>query len=250
MNTNAFVEHHLSNMTIGEGFWTLNVDTVVMSVGLALVTFLSMWGVALRLRLNPGRLQNFFEVIVEFLNAEVDKSCYEHRRVIGPFALSLFSLVLSMNLMDFLPVDLGGFLVESLGYHDNFKLVPSADLNTTVALAFFSILFIQLYAIWAQGIKIYLYNFLSHPFGIKVFPINIFFRCLEEVTRCLSLSLRLFGNMFAGELIFVMIALLPLIFQVPAGLFWALLHILVVFLQAFIFTVLVITYFNLTLTHE
>jgi F-type H+-transporting ATPase subunit a len=167
--------------------------------------------------------------------------------LIAPLALSIFMWVFLMNFMDLLPVDLLPLIGRSMDIH-YLRVVPTADLNTTLGLSLSVFLLIILCNIKVKGVGGFLTEVLSSPFGIKLFPINIIFRCVDEIAKPLSLSLRLFGNMYAGELIFILIAMMPWYVQWAPGWLWAVFHILIITLQAFIFMMLTIVY--LSMAHE
>lgn len=249
-NPTTYIQHHLHSLQIGEGFWTLNLDTLI--VGFLLMGLIVLLGYKVNKKLElgvPGSFQNVIEIIVEFVDTQIrDTFLNRPSPMVGPISLSIFLWIFLMNSMDFLPVDLVPKIVNSLFGVNYFKVVPTTDPFTTFGLAisvFFCTLF---YNIKIKGPINYLKNYLYHPFGKLFIPFNIFMTIVEELAKPLALALRLFGNMFAGELVFLLIALLPWwILWVP-GSIWAIFHILVVTLQAFIFMVLTIMYLNMA--HE
>lgn len=263
MGTVEYIQHHLTNNHIGEGFWTFNLDTIVISLLLgALIIF-----VAARLgrRLEsgtPGGFQNFVESILDFVATNVKDAFPGHNPLIAPLALTIFLWVWIMNFMDLIPVDLLPYLYQIVtgDPHAHLKVVPTTDLNTTLAMAFTVFALIVFYNIKVKGIVGFIKMFLFHPFGKFLVPVNIVMTLIEEVSKPLSLALRLFGNMFAGELVFLLIALIGGTLAVgAAALFWAplqvlldlgwlIFHLLVITLQAFIFMVLTIVY--LGMAHE
>jgi F-type H+-transporting ATPase subunit a len=194
----------------------------------------------------PGRLQNFVEVAIEFVQRTVHESYHGKSQLIAPLALTLFLWIFLMNALDLVPVDLLPGLLGLLGV-PHFKIVPTADPNMTFAMSisvFFLILFYNFTVKgWRLGKEV-----LTSPFGPWLFPLNIAFRLLEELVKPFSLALRLFGNMFAGELIFVLIAMLPWWSQWLPGGIWAIFHILIITIQAFIFMMLTIAY--LSMAHD
>ena len=165
---------------------------------------------------------------------------------IPSIALTIFLWIFSMNLMDLLPVDLVPRLLHPFGI-DHFKVVPSADPNATFAMSLTVFALIIFFNIKAKKHRLFK-ELLTFPFGPYLFPINIAFRIVEECVKPLTLSLRLFGNMFAGELIFILIAILPWWAQWPPGGIWAVFHILVITLQAFLFMMLTVIY--LSMAHD
>jgi F-type H+-transporting ATPase subunit a len=201
---------------------------------------------------NPRGLQNFLEVVVEFVDTQVREIFAGRNPLVAPLALTIFLWVFLMNAMDLIPVDLLPKVASMIGIH-NLKVVPTTDLATTFGLAVSVFALIVFYSIKVKGAVGYVKTFLFHPFGKWLMPVNIVMTTIEEVAKPVSLALRLFGNMFAGELLFMLIALLAfawymLPFQVLLGSLWAIFHILVVTLQAFIFMLLSIVY--LSLAHQ
>lgn len=249
-NPTVYIQHHLHALQIGEGFWTLNLDTIIVGILMAALIVGLGYKVTRNLKADvPGNLQNFLELIVEFVDTQIrDTFLSRPSPLVGPIAFSIFTWIFLMNSMDFLPVDLVPKAANYLFGADYFKVVPTTDPFTTFALAL-SVFFLTLgYNIKIKGLKNYLKNYLSHPFGIWLMPFNIFMTIVEELAKPLALALRLFGNMFAGELVFLLIALLPWWILWLPGSIWAIFHILVVTLQAFIFMVLTIMYLNMA--HE
>jgi len=232
------------------GFWVLNLDTLIISWLLGIVFILLMRFTAKRMTVNiPGLWQNFIEFIFEWVDGLVKESSGKESFFIGSLALTIFIWTFLMNFMDLLPVDLTPKLASFLGAKD-FRAVPTADWLTTFGLSipvFFLIIF---YNIKAKGFKNFGKELLIAPFGPWCAPLNIMFRLLEECVKPLSLSLRLFGNLFAGELIFVLIALLPWWSQWTVGSLWAIFHLLVITIQSFIFMMLTIVYLSMAQTTE
>ena len=258
MTTAQYIEHHLTHLTynvktgqwLDDGsFWVLNVDSLVMAwiVGFAFL-FLFRY-VAVRVTTGiPGKLQNFVESMLDFTSGLVKESFHGECALIAPLALTIFCWVFLMNFMDLVPVDLIPRLLNLLGV-EHFKIVPTADPNMTFGISLGVFLLIVYYNFKIKGPIGVLKEMLTFPFGPWLFPINIMFRIVEELVKPFSLALRLFGNMFAGELIFILVAsMLPWWAQwIPAG-FWAIFHILIITIQAFIMMMLTIVY--LTMAHE
>ncbi|CAK0751033.1 ATP synthase Fo complex subunit a [Gammaproteobacteria bacterium] len=248
-NPTVYIQHHLHSLQIGDGFWTVNLDTMIVGVSLALVL---VWvAYAIGRRPDPGTpsgLQNFIEMVVEFVETQIrDTFLGRPSALVGPVSFTIFAWVFLMNAMDFLPVDLIPKLVSMAGV-EHFKVVPTTDPYTTFALSIAVFLLTFFYNLKMKGAANYFKGYLYHPFGKWLIPFNIFMTIVEEVAKPLSLALRLFGNMFAGELVFLLIALLPWwVLWIP-GSVWAIFHILVVTLQAFIFMVLTVMYLNMA--HE
>jgi F-type H+-transporting ATPase subunit a len=257
-----YIQHHLTNLCVGPdcvrgGFWALNVDTLFFSILLgALMVFVS-WHLRRNLETGkPGGFQNFVESILDFVSGQVRDAFPYPNPLIAPLALTIFVWVWLMNFMDLIPVDLLPLLAKHLGV-PHLKAVPTTDLNTTLAMSFTVFLLIVFYNIKEKGLIGYIKMFLFHPFGKFLIPVNIVMTLIEELAKPLSLGLRLFGNLFAGELVFLLIALiggtlavgwatlfwLPL--QTVLDLAWLIFHLLVITLQAFIFMVLTIVYLSM-----
>jgi len=195
----------------------------------------------------PGKRQAFVELAVGFVDEQVKGIFHGDRRFIAPLALTVFVWVLLMNSMDFLPVDWIALGTRHIAEH-GFRIVPTADVNTTFALALTVWGLMIFYSIKVKGPVGFAKEMLLTPFGKWMIPFNLLLKLVEELAKPISLGLRLFGNMYAGELIFILIALLPWWVQPALSLPWAIFHILIITLQAFIFMVLTIVY--LSLAHE
>jgi F-type H+-transporting ATPase subunit a len=253
----SYIQHHLTNLHIGEGFWTLNIDTLFFSIVLAVL--FGWFGKKIGDRVTadtPEGAQNVFELLIEFVNQQVKDIFPGSNPIIGPLALTIFIWVFMMNAMDLVPVDLLPWLATGIGI-EYLKVVPTTDLATTFGLALTVFALIVYYNIKVRGPLGYIKMFLFHPFGKYLMPVNIVMTAIEEVAKPVSLGLRLFGNLFAGELLFLLIALLAgfagvywLVPQVVLGSAWAIFHILVITLQAFIFMLLTIVYLALAHQHE
>ncbi len=264
--TVEYIQHHLTNLCIGDcdpvtnkaaSFWALHLDTVFFSVLLGAVIVLVSWRLGRNLQADtPGGFQNFVESILEFVNNQVKDTFPGHNPLIAPLALTIFLWVWLMNFMDLIPVDLLPLLGSFIGI-DYLKVVPTTDLSTTMALALTVFALIVYYNIKVKGFVGYLKMFLFHPFGKYLVPVNIVMTAIEELAKPLSLGLRLFGNLFAGELVFLLIALLGGAATIGAALFfiiplqvlldlgWLIFHVLIITLQAFIFMVLTIVYLGM-----
>ncbi|MBF13405.1 MAG: F0F1 ATP synthase subunit A [Legionellales bacterium] len=242
----AHLEFNLLTMSPGNGgFWTLHLDTILLSLVMGGVFFFTFLFVAKRANSGvPSLWQNIVESVVEFVDQQVVDSLGRSSPFVGGLALTIFVWVFLMNFIDMIPVDLFPWLASMAGV-EYFRPVATADLNMTFALSL-SVFFIVMGVMYhSKGLLGFLREFFCHPFPpqfIITIPINFFLKTLEELSRPLSLSLRLFGNLYAGELIFILIALLPWYMQwLGAGL-WLTLHILIITLQAFIFMMLTIVY--------
>lgn len=260
--TVEYIQHHLTNLCAGDcdpithqaaGFWAFHLDTMFFSYLLAALIVFVSWRLGGKLNPGvPGGFQNFVESILDFVSGQVRDTFPGHNPLIGPLALTIFVWVFLMNFMDLIPVDLLPLIASWLGI-PYLKVVPTTDLNTTLAMSLTVFALIIFYNIKVKGLGGYLKMFLFHPFGKFFVPVNIVMSAIEELAKPLSLGLRLFGNLFAGELVFLLIALLggtavgamfyfmfPL--QIILDLGWLIFHLLVITLQAFIFMVLTIVY--------
>lgn len=251
-----YIQHHLEHLTLNlktfalnseeGGFWTLNLDTMIVSVFIAILVFGTLRYVATRMQEVPRGMQNIVEIVLDFVNNAVHEIFHHKSTFIPSLALTIFLWIFFMNAMDLLPVDFLPRILGFAGLH-YFKTVPTADPNATFAMSFTVFLLIIFFNIKAK--KHHLFKeMLTFPFGPWLFPVNFAFRLVEECVKPLSLALRLFGNMFAGELIFILIAILPWWIQWPPGAIWAIFHILIITLQAFLFMMLTIIY--LSMAHD
>lgn len=251
----GYIQHHLTNLSVGEGFWTFHIDTFVIG---ALLAGLLIWAAKkVGDNLNPDKptgLQNFLETILEFVEQQVKDAFMGYNPLIGPLALSIFMWILLMNTMDLFPVDLFPLIASWVGIQ-YLKVVPTTNLDTTFGMSFSVLALILFYNVKIKGPIGFIKMFIFHPFPahnpifkILLIPVNIIMTTIEELAKPLSMGLRLFGNMFAGELIFLLIALMPWWIQWLPGGMWAIFHILVIILQAFIFMLLTIVY--LSIAHQ
>lgn len=249
-----YVQHHLHHWVFDlktmrfeqtHSFWALNIDTLLVSIVLGVLAFgLFAWVARRAVVDTPGKLQNFIEATVEVIQGMVKETYHGTSRLIAPLALTIFVWVFLMNFMDLIPVDLLPRAAGELGV-PYFKAVPTADPMLTFAMSISVFILIIFYNFKSKGIIGLSKEILTQPFGIWLFPVNILFRFLDEIVKPLSLALRLFGNMFASELVFILIALLPWWIQWAPGVVWSIFHILIITIQAFIFMMLTIVYLNL-----
>jgi F-type H+-transporting ATPase subunit a len=251
MTSGEYIQHHLDHFTTvvhpAGGFWTLNIDTLIMSVLIAIGLAVFLRYIAVRMQSGvPGRLQNCVEVIIGFVQDNVDQAYHGKSQLIAPLSLVIFLWIFCMNLMDLLPVDFLPRVLSLFGI-EHFKNVPTADPNATFAMSICVFALIVFYNVTMKGFALGK-EILTKPFGPYLFFLNVPFRIIEEVAKPFTLALRLFGNMFAGELIFILIALLPWWAQWLPGGIWAIFHILIITIQAFIFMMLTIVY--LSMAHE
>jgi F-type H+-transporting ATPase subunit a len=257
-----YIVHHLGNLQHGEGFWTFHIDSIFFSVLLGLLFVGSFWLAARKATTGvPGRFQNFVEVMVEFVDSQVRDTFHGQSRLIAPLALTIFCWILLFNIMDVVPVDLFPLIGEKVFGLEHLKVVPTTDLQITLGMSISVFLVVMFYSFKIKGFGGFTWELLTHPFGKWMMPFNLLLNFVEHLARPMSLGLRLYGNLFAGEMIFLLLAVLGGSFalssaagiggavgQLLLGAVWACFHILVIPLQAFIFMVLTIVY--LSQAHE
>lgn len=271
VSSTEYIKHHLTYLSYnvktmsfgGHGFWSVNLDTLFFSIVLGIIALGILFFASRRVTAGvPGKLQNFAESMLQFADNQV-KDCFHGRNpVIGPLALTIFIWVFLMNFMDILPVDILPFIAKQVGIHYT-KVVPTNDLNLTLGLSLSVFFLILFYSIKVKGVKGFTKELTLQPFNHPLLiPFNLLLELTGLIAKPISLALRLFGNLYAGELIFILIALLTLnahttstatgitlgITQFLLAVGWSIFHILVITLQAFIFMVLTIVY--LSLAHE
>ena len=245
--SSEYIVHHLTILKAGSGFWTFHLDTLIVSGLLGLLVFGLMWRVARRASAGvPGPLQNFFEIAVNMIDAQVKDTFHGKSELITPLAITIFIWVFIMNAMDLIPVDFLPLLLKLFGVH-YFKSVPTTDPNATFAMSLTVFCLMLFYNFKIKGFGGFTREVLTVPFGKWLFPVNIMFRIIEDLAKPISLALRLFGNMYAGEMVFILIALLGLA-QPLLAIPWAIFHILIITLQAFVFMMLTIVY--MAMAHE
>lgn len=259
-----YVQHHLGFLTFGQrqdgswgfahstqeasemGFWAINVDSMMISVLLGII-FIAVFrfGIKGATSGKPGAFQNFLEIIVEFVQSNVKNSFYAKNDLIGPLALTIFCWIFLMNAMDLVPVDWIPLLAQTIAGdpHLYFKAVPTTGLNITLGFAISVFFLIIFYSVKIKGLGGFLGEFAFHPFGKWALPLNLILELPGFLAKPVSLALRLYGNFFAGEVIFLVIALVGY-WQLPLHFGWAVFHILVVTLQAYLFMMLTIVYLN------
>ena len=259
LTPSSYIGHHLSFLQhpVGEGsFWTLNVDSLLTAVLLGVVSLGFLWWVVRGATAGvPNKRQAFVEILFEFVDKQAKDIFHGDRRFIAPTALTVGLWVLLMNAMDFLPVDILAWVTHFFAPH-GFRIVPTADVNTTFALALSVWLLMIYFSISVKGLGGWIHELFCTPFGSNVLlwlP-NLLFNLVEYVSKPLSHSLRLFGNMYAGEIIFLLLwmmagaGIVGTFFAVPLGVLWAGFHILIVGLQAYIFMMLTVVY--ISMAHE
>ncbi len=261
LTSTSYIQHHLTFLTEpignGEGFWTINYDTVITSVFLGIVAFGFLWLVTRRATAGvPNKRQAFVELAVDFVNQQVKGIFHGELKTVAPLALTVFVWVLFMNAMDFLPIDIMAKFYEHGLQQEHWRGVPTADVNTTFALALSVFALMIYYSIKVKGLGGWIHELFCAPFGSNpiLWPFNLLFNLVEYVSKPLSHSLRLYGNMYAGEIIFMLLGLWASTSVAGAlaggvlDLGWAIFHILIVVLQAYIFMMLTIVY--IAMAHE
>ena len=264
-----YIQHHLQNLQIcktdnGEWLWNqcagnpmaINVDSMFWSLFLGII-FIWLFGYAAKKASpeTPTKFQAFVEIVIDFIDNSVKDTFHGKSNLIAPLALTIFMWVFLMNLMDLVPVDWIPLFSENILHIPYMKVVPTTDVNITFGMSIAVFCLIIFYSIKSKGVGGFIAELTLHPIapslkgpGIIAAPIIIAFNFILEsvalLAKPLSLSLRLFGNMFAGELIFILIALLG-VWQLPLHFGWAVFHILIVTLQAFIFMMLTVVYLTL-----
>ncbi|MCY1391920.1 ATP synthase subunit a [compost metagenome] len=279
----GYIQHHLQNLTFGRlpngdwgfahsaeqakemGFWAFHIDTLGWSIGLGLI-FVLLFRMAAKKATSgvPGGLQNLVEVMVDFVDSNVKDTFHGRNPLIAPLALTIFVWIFLMNAIDLVPVDWIPMLAAKIAGDDHlfFRAVPTTDPNATLGMAFSVFALIIFYSIKVKGIGGFLGELTLHPFGSKnifvqilLIPVNFLLEFVTLIAKPISLALRLFGNMYAGELVFILIAVMfgaGILLLSGLGIAlqwaWAVFHILIITLQAFIFMMLTIVY--LSMAHE
>jgi F-type H+-transporting ATPase subunit a len=262
-----YIQHHLQNLQLCKAgdewvwnqcagnFWAVNVDSMFFSVLLGLLFIVLFRAVAKKTSAEkPGKFQAFVEIVVDFVDSSVKDTFHGKSSLIAPLALTIFMWVFLMNLMDLIPVDLLPGVAGLAGV-PYLKVVPTTDVNITFGMSISVFVLIIFYTVKNKGVGGFIRELTLHPIapptkgiGLIAAPIIIAFNFILEsvslLAKPLSLSLRLFGNMFAGELIFILIALIGW-YQLPLHFGWAVFHVLIITLQAFIFMMLTIVYLTL-----
>lgn len=280
LTSNSYIQHHLQNLTLGKlpggferadgsvltdsswtiaqspeevaemGFWALNLDTMGWSIFLGAIFCWLFYRVAKTgAQGTPHGIQNFVESVVEFVDGNVKDIFHGKNDLVAPLALSIFCWVVLMNTMDLVPVDWLPLLFQKItgNPHAFFRVVPTTDPNITFGISIVVFFLIIYYSIKIKGVGGFVGELTLQPFGKWMMPFNLLLEGVGLLAKPVSLALRLFGNLYAGELIFLLIAMLGL-WQLPLHFVWAVFHILVVLLQAFIFMMLTIVY--LSMAHE
>jgi len=264
-----YIQHHLQNLTLGVkadgsigiahgaaeakamGFWAIHLDTMFWSIGLGALFLFFFYKAASKATSGvPSGWQNFVEMVVQFIDDNVRGTFTAKNDLVAPIALTLFVWVLLMNFMDLVPVDWIPLLATKLGI-PYMKVVPTTDPNATFGMALAVFVLMIYYSIKEKGAGGFFGELAFQPFPKWMFPVNLLLEGVSLISKPVSLALRLFGNLYAGEMIFILIALLysgGLAWGLVGGGLqwaWAVFHILIVLLQAFIFMILTIVYLDM-----
>jgi F-type H+-transporting ATPase subunit a len=258
LTANDYIAHHLVNLHVGHGFWTFHLDTLIMSGLVGGAVFGFMYYVARTATAGvPGKLQAFVEIVLGMVDQQVKDTFHAKSGLVTPLAITVFVWIFCMNAVDLIPVD---FIPGILGLAgvSHFKAVPTTDPNATFAMSLSVFLLIFVFNFKFKGVGGFVHELFTAPFGPWLAPVNFALRLIEECAKPVSLALRLFGNMFAGEVLFILMVLLAGAWSGPtlgsAGSFvghvllslgWAIFHILIITLQAFIFMMLTIVYLSM-----
>ena len=258
-----YIVHHLTffqNKKPGNvvDFTVFNFDSMFWAISLGIISCLLLWKAASKATSGvPGRFQAAVEILVEMVDAQAKGIVHnaESRKFVAPLALTVFVWIFLMNAMDLLPVDLLPLIGNAIGVH-YLRVVPTADINTTLGMSLGVLILCLYYSVKIKGFGGWMHEFFTAPFGSHpvLYPINFAMQLIEFVAKTVSHGMRLFGNMYAGELIFMLIAMmggawalsatgiLLAIGHIIAGTAWAIFHILIITLQAFIFMMLTLIY--------
>jgi F-type H+-transporting ATPase subunit a len=272
-NMSEYFEHHLTNLPFSLKDWSIsdhkqkdlvdfslvNLDTVFFSIFLGLLGLFLLWCVVRKVTSNvPSRTQAAVEALIEMVDAQSKSIVHGDRTFVAPLALTVFFWVVFMNAMDWIPIDLPAAIIGALHLNLPYsRIVATADINATMGMALAVFMLMMYYSLKIKGVGGFAHELISAPFGkhwTLILP-NLLINCVEYFSKTVSLGVRLFGNMFAGELLFALIATMGAAWtgwnfmsvglglgQFVAGSIWALFHILVVLLQAFIFMMLTLVY--------
>lgn len=257
-----YIQHHLDFLSwhvSEDGFWTFHLDSIGVSLALGVLFCLWFWLKARKASSGvPSRGQAIVEMILEFVDGQVKDVFHGDRKFLGPLALTIFVWVFLMNAMDLLPVDLVPWIASLFGL-EHFRAVPTADLNNTFAMSLTILALVIFYSFKAKGAGGYMRELFTAPFGNNpvLWIFNFLLNLVELLSKPISLAMRLFGNMYAGELVFMLIAGLFgtgswLLYSlgIIGYLGWGIFHILIITIQAFIFMVLSVVYISMAHDHH
>ncbi|MCK3655042.1 F0F1 ATP synthase subunit A [Pasteurellaceae bacterium Macca] len=252
LTTADYIQHHLSFLTSGEGFWNINIDSLFFSILTGGIFLFIFYKVAQKVTSGvPSKLQCLVEILVEWIDKIVRENFHGKRDLVAPLGLTVFCWVFLMNTVDLIPVDFLPQFANLVGIH-YLRAVPSADLNVTFGISIGIFVLILFYTVKSKGFGGLVKEYTMHPFNHPLLiPVNLLLETVTLISKPVSLALRLFGNMYAGELIFILIAVMYSANYAIAAMgmslhfVWAVFHILVVALQAFIFMMLTVVYLSI-----
>lgn len=250
--TSEYISHHLSFLKTGDGFWHIHLDSLFFSI-LSAVIFLFVFRLVAKKATSgvPGKMQAMVEIVVDWVNGIVKSNFHGPTNVVAPIALTIFCWVFVMNAIDLVPVD---FLPQfgALFGIDYLRAVPTADISATLGMSICVFFLILFYTVKSKGFSGLVKEYTLHPFNHwALIPVNFILETVTLLAKPISLAFRLFGNMYAGELIFILIAVMysanmaVAALGIPLQLVWAIFHILVITLQAFIFMMLTVVYLSM-----
>jgi F-type H+-transporting ATPase subunit a len=272
---NEYISHHLVNLHVGQGFWTFHLDTLIMSGLVGVVVFGLMAYAGRRATAGvPGKLQAFVEIVLGMVDQQVRDTFHGKSAIVTPLAITVFVWVFCMNALDLIPVDFIPWIMHNVFGVAHWKAVPTTDPNATFAMSLTVFALIIVFNLRFKGLGGFVHEVFTAPFHtdnlplqILLAPVNVVLRFVEELAKPVSLALRLFGNMFAGEVLFILMVLLAgawswnmagassvgdaatsvaaMLGHVILSLGWGIFHILIITLQAFIFMMLTIVYMSL-----
>ncbi|EPE37549.1 ATP synthase subunit a 1 [Candidatus Photodesmus katoptron] len=254
--TSEYIEHHLEHFSLAKiglvseetSFWNIHIDSLFFSWFTGLIFLGLFYSVAKKVKSGfPGKVQCFIEMVVEFVDKNVKDTFYCSNPIIAPLSLTIFCWVILMNVMDLVPIDFLPYLAKNLLGIAYLKAVPSADLNITMAMALSIFFLVIFYSIKVKKISGFIKGLVFHPFNHPIMiPLNLLIEIVSMLAKPLSLGMRLFGNMFSGEVVFILCAaMLPWYLQWIGSVPWAIFHILVILIQAFVFMMLTIVYMSM-----
>ncbi|WP_032093267.1 F0F1 ATP synthase subunit A [Necropsobacter rosorum] len=252
LTTSGYIQHHLEFLKTGDSFWNIHIDTLFFSVLSGVIFLFLFYKVATKATSGvPGKLQCLVEILVEWVDGIVKENFHGPRNVIAPLGLTIFCWVFIMNTIDLIPVDFLPQIGNLFGIH-YLRAVPTADISATLGMSICVFFLILFYTVKSKGVSGLVKEYTLHPFNHWVFiPVNFILESVTLLAKPISLAFRLFGNMYAGELIFILIAVMYsanmaiAALGIPLQLAWAIFHILIVTLQAFIFMMLTIVYLSI-----
>lgn len=255
-----YVSHHLQNLQIdlstlklvqnqSNAFWIINIDSLFFSIAIGIIAFFLFNQIAKSMTSKvPNKYQSAVELLVEFIDVNVkDIFGFKKNNLIAPLSFTIFIWIFFMNFMDLIPIDVIPYIGQKIFNISSFRTVPTSDINITASIGLGVFILIVYFNFQEKGAKCFFQELIFHPFNSYFFiPINLLLESVNLLSKPISLSLRLFGNIYSGELIFILISgFIPWWMQWILSVPWAIFHILVIILQAFIFMILTIVYLSM-----